>query len=69
MPQLHSTFSLWLAGYRQSPESSYILTGWIVGLFLFAPNTAAMGRAGDTGAQQACGISARQALRFLQIAR
>jgi hypothetical protein len=61
--------SVWLAGDRQSPESSYILTGWIIGSFLFAPNTAAMGRADDTGAQQACGISVRQALRSLQIVR
>jgi hypothetical protein len=60
---------VWLAGYRQSPESSYILTGWIVGPFLFALNTAAMGRAGDAGAQQAFGINGRQVLRFLQIAR
>jgi hypothetical protein len=31
MPQLHSTFSVWLAGYRQNRESSYILIGWIRG--------------------------------------
>jgi hypothetical protein len=61
MPELSGW--VWLAGHRQGRESSYILAGWIGWSFLFAPIAAALGRAGDAGAQQTPGLSARQALR------